>query len=230
VPPTPAACHDQLVTTRPFQLHTLVIGDDPATWAAAGFAVDGATARVGNTVISLVGTERGRGILSAHVEGIAGQIDGMPFDGAPSDAVEPVPVHANGVIALDHLVAMSPDMDRTTGALSRSGLEHRRTRTFAVGGDTRRQCFFWLGDVILELAGDDAAHGDGPALLWGLAFTCADLRDTRRLLGERMGTAKPAVQKGREIATLRTRDFDISVPIVLMSPHPDDEPPEIADA
>ncbi|MEZ5245369.1 MAG: hypothetical protein R2707_09760 [Acidimicrobiales bacterium] len=218
------------MSTRPFQLRTLTIGDDPATWVAAGFMVDGGTIRVGNTMISLVGTDRGRGILTANVDGLAGRIDGMPFDGTQPDPAEPVPVHANGVIALDHLVAMSPDMDRTTEALSLSGLEPRRTRTFDAGGSTRRQCFFWMGDVILELAGDDDAHGDGPALLWGLAFTCADLDESARRLGERLGPAKPAVQKAREIATLRTKELDISVPIVLMSPHPDDDAPEPADA
>jgi hypothetical protein len=218
------------VSTRQFQLQHLVIGDDPSSWEAAGFSVDGHATRVADTVISLVGTDRERGIIAANVNGITGRLDGMPFDGVSWDGADPSPVHQNGVIDLDHLVAMSPDMDRTTAALAGSGLELRRTRAFDVDGRTRRQAFFWVGDVILELAGDDAAHGDGPALLWGLAFTCHDLHQSARLLGDRMGAAKPAVQKGREIATLRTKELGISVPIVLMSPHPDGEPEEPADA
>jgi len=207
-----------------------MIGDDPATWEEAGFSVDGSTTRVGSIVVSLVGTDRDRGIVGACADGVTGRIDGLPLNGAPWGGAEPPAVHANGVIDLDHLVAMSPDMDRTTAALSRSGLEHRRTRTFDVGGSTRRQAFFWMGDIILELVGDDDAHGDGPALLWGLAFTCGDLYKSAEHLGDRMGTVKPAVQTGREIATLRTNELGISVPIALMSPHPDGQPAEPADA
>jgi hypothetical protein len=207
-----------------------MIGDEPESWEAAGFSMEGTATRVGSTVISLVGADRDRGILEACAQGVTGRIDGLPLHGGPWAGGEPLAVHGNGVIALDHLVAMSPDMDRTTTALSRSGLEHRRTRTFDVGGSTRRQAFFWMGDVILELVGDHDAHGDGPALLWGLAFTCGDLHESARRLGDRMGAVKPAVQKGREIATLRTEELDISVPIVFMSPHPDGEPAAPADA
>jgi len=206
------------VNARPYQLRTLVIGDDPASWADAGFAIDGATTRIANTAISLVGTESGRGILRATVDGIDAAIDGMPFGG--HDILESeASLHPNGAVDFDHLVAMSPDMDRTTATLLGAGLEHRRTRTFDAGGTTRRQAFFWLGDVILELVGEDDAHGDGPALLWGLALTCVDLQATAMRLGDALGAAKPAVQRGREIATLRTKELGISVPIALMSPH-----------
>jgi hypothetical protein len=219
VPPLLATCHDRPVITRPFPLRRLIIGDEPSAWTAAGFSVDGGVTRLGSTSISLVGDEEGRGILAAEVEGLVGAIDGLRF--APSATSAPVGAdeHDNGATHLDHLVAMSPDMDRTTAALTTAGLEHRRTRTFDAGGSTRRQAFFWLGDVILELVGDHDAHGDGPALLWGLAVTCADLHAAATLLGDHLGAIKPAVQSGREIATLRTRALDISVPIALMSPH-----------
>lgn len=200
-----------------------MVGDDPACWAAAGFSVDGEDCRVANTVVSLVGPERGRGIVGAELDDIEDHIDGMPFGAADHHAApDPPRIHANGVVAFDHLVAMSPDMDRTTAALTAAGLEHRRTRTFEVGGRTRRQAFFWMGDVILELVGDDAAHDDGPARLWGLAFTCGDLQAAARRLGDGIGEVTPAVQPGREIATVRTKALDISVPIALMSPHPND--------
>lgn len=230
MPPAPAACHHHGVNSRPFRLRNLTIGDDPAGWAAAGFTIDDDTIRIADTTISLVGPDAGRGILAATVDGIADPVDGMPFTAAAAGTDRPAPGHANLVSEIDHLVAMSPDMDRTTDALSRAGLELRRTRTFAVGGGVRRQCFFWLGDVILELVGDDAAHGDGPAQLWGLAFTSADLAGSARLLGDRLGSAKPAVQKDREIATLRTAALDISVPVVFMSAHDPDGPTDSADA
>lgn len=207
------------MTTRPFQLRTLVVGDDPASWADAGFLVNNSSTRIANTSIALVGADGTRGILSATVDGLDHSVDGLPFGDDELVAVESGN-HSNGVVDFDHLVAMSPDMDRTTEALLAAGLEHRRTRTFEAGGSIKRQAFFWLGDVILELAGEDEAHGAGPALLWGLALTCADLRGAADLLGETLGAVKPAVQRGREIATLRTKDLGISLPIALMSPHP----------
>ena len=38
-------------------------------------------------------------------------------------------------------------------------------------------------------------------------------------LGERIGTPRDAVQEGRQIATIRTKELGISVPIALMTPH-----------
>ena len=211
-----------VVSSSPYQLDTVVIGDDPAAWEAAGFAVDGDTTRVANTTLLFVGPGDGRGILRVTVDGVHQEIDGMPFGGRER-ASSAATSHDNGVVSFDHLVAMTPDMDRTTAEIVRVGLEHRRTRRFEAGGSTKRQSFFWLGDVILELAGEDAAHGDGPALLWGLAFTCSDLDLAAARLGDSLGALKPAVQRGREIATLRTKDLGISVPVVLMSPHPNQE-------
>lgn len=219
------ACHHHPVTDRPFQLRTLEIGDEPAAWSAAGFVVEGNHVIVNDTTITLVGSEAGRGILRATVDGSCDNIDGMPFRGTvvpethePGPATRPV--HPNVVVDFDHLVAMSPHMDRTVAALVAAGIDHRRTRTFEAGGHTRRQAFFWLGDVILELAGDDEAHGEGDATLWGLALTCDDLDAAADHLGDMVGRIKTAVQPGRRIATVRTGELDISVPIALMSPHP----------
>ena len=59
----------------------------------------------------------------------------------------------------------------------------------------------------------------GEAALWGLALTCDDLDRAKDTLGGMLSDPKTAVQPGRRIATLRTRDLDISAPIVLLSPH-----------
>lgn len=198
----------------------LRVADTADSWAGAGFTADDDAVVIGDTTIRLVGADEPRGIRSALVQGIDGEVDGLPFAPGPADGANGSSQHSNGVVAIDHLVAMSPDMDRTTAALESAGLEARRTRRFEAGGTTRRQTFFWLGTTILELAGDDTAHGDGPAVLWGLALTCADLDATASALGDRVGAPKAAVQRDRRIATLRTRDLGISLPIALMSPHP----------
>ena len=201
------------------QLRGVEIGDAPEAWRRAGFAVDGDRFVIARTVFHLVGPSGGRGIRGITVDGIAADIDGLPFTGATADPPPDDRGHANGVVDIDHLVAMSPDMDRTSAALVGAGLELRRTRTFGDGAELRRQAFFWLGDVILELAGLDRAHEPGPASLWGLALTTTDLDAAGDALGDAMGDAKDAVQPGRRIATIRTRDLGISVPVALMTPH-----------
>lgn len=203
----------------------LTVADDGARWAAAGFTVEGDSVVVGPTRVRLVGGDEPRGIRSAAVHGLDGAVDGLPFTAA--DVPEPAAptTHDNRVVDLDHLVALSPDMDRTTAALEQAGLEVRRSRRFEVDGAGRRQTFFWLGTTILEVAGADTPTGDGPAMLWGLAFTCDDLDTAASRLGDRLGRPRDAVQAGRRIASLRTNDLDISVPIALMSPHPQSPAP-----
>ncbi|MDH3706378.1 MAG: VOC family protein [Acidimicrobiia bacterium] len=202
-----------------YQLTEVRVGDDASSWEAAGFTVRDDQVVIGSTAIVPVGAEGDRGILSISAAAMAaGSLDGIDVVDRRAP-VPPAPDHRNGVTAWDHLVVMTPDADRTTAAFEQTGLEARRVRTFEVGDTTRRQTFFWLGDVILELVGPDQSQGDGPATAWGVALTCPDLDASVAWLGERCGAAKDAVQPGRRIATVRTRDLDISVPVALMTPH-----------
>ena len=118
--------------------------------------------------------------------------------------------------SIDHLVVLTPDLDRTTEALGAVGVEARRTRE---AGRGRLQRFFRLGEVVLEVVGPIDPSGDGPATFFGLALTVADLDATVSHLAGRIGDPKDAVQPGRQIATLRTGD-EVSVPIAVMSPEP----------
>ena len=199
-----------------FQLSTVVVGDSADAWSAAGFAVDDGVVRIGNTVV-VCDPDAGRGVASVSVDGIDAPVDGLMFAPTPVSLPPPRP-HANGVEAFDHLVVMSGGVERTSRAFADAGLEKRRTRRFEAGGQTRRQDFFWLGDVILELVGLDDST-DGEARFWGLALVCGDLDATANELGDALGTVKDAVQPGRRIATLRTRELGIGVPIALMSHH-----------
>lgn len=158
-----------------------------------------------------------QGVCAWSLAGIGsgGAIDGLATHRAP----EPVPpppapgAHRNGVTAIDHVVVTSPDGGRTTAALEAAGLEPRRTRTHG----SRRQTFFRLGPVILELVAPCEPDGSGePARFWGIAFTVDDLDATAALLGDRIGSIKDAVQPGRRIASLR-REAGLSVPIAFMS-------------
>lgn len=209
---------------RGVALAGVVVGDDPAAWSAIGFAAGDGRCRVGAVDLHLVGAgdPRGRGLL-AWALSVAEHVPPGDVDGVRTTAAPPAPppgaetgapsAHPNGVTVLDHLVVVTPDLDRTTAALATLGLAPRRTRE---AGRGRLQRFFRAGEVILEVVGPDEPAGDGPARLWGLAFTVADLDATAALLGDRLGAVKPAVQPGRRIATLRS-DPAVSVPVAFMS-------------
>lgn len=201
------------------ELRTLLVGDDPEAWTSAGFTVDGHEVRVGGIRIRLTGSDGRRGLHGWSLAGVDdGSIDGLAT--SRSELGPAVPArHANGVTRVDHVVAMTPDLDRTTAALAASGFEPRRRREVPDSDPPRAQVFFWAGDAILELGGPTAPRGTGPARLWGLALACHDLDGAVDTLGDRLGPPKPAVQEGRRIATLRTEPLGISVPVALMSPH-----------
>lgn len=208
--------------SRRHQLTELRIGDDAAAWTAAGFTVEDDALVIDGVRLTLGGNADQRGILSMAVDGLAKPVDGLPVHQRPGAVAETLLPHPNGVVAIDHLVAMTPDCDRTTTAFEAAGLDVRRVRRFEMGGTTQRQTFFWLGSVILELVGPDTVvsqENDGPATLWGLALISDDLDATAAWLGPKSTPPKEAVQPGRRIATLKTRDLNISTAVALMSPH-----------
>jgi hypothetical protein len=168
------------------------------------------------------GEERG-GIRawSFHVEVPAGSLDGLLSPGVAPPS-EPGEEHPNGITAVDHVVAFSPDLDRTVAALESAGLDLRRRREGPTGGGSARQAFFRVGEAILEVvehppqaveAGDPRA----PARLWGLALLAPDLDATARHAGDLLGPVRDAIQPGRRIATF-TRDAGLGVAVAVLSP------------
>jgi hypothetical protein len=220
------------------RIEALRIGDDPATWAALGFAVERDVCRVGTLPLRLVGRDAGHGLVGWTLSGVASkQLDGLPTTlaeeapatapsgdtAAPSASAAAPPAHPNGVTALDHVVAITPALDRTVAVLQAAGLDLRRVREEPTPAGAPRQAFFRLGEAILEVvqAPDDAlarsGGADGAAFFWGLAFKVADLDATVAAIGEeRCSPPRPAVQPGRRIATLR-RAAGLAVPVALMT-------------
>lgn len=235
------------------RLHELTIADEPARWTAVGFAVEDGVVHVGGVRIRLAGRGAGRGIVEWALRDLASeQLDGLPTrradaepggDGAapppPARAGDPIrgvlashpdgdahasaPAHPNGVVALDHVVTITPALDRTVVALEAAGLDLRRIREEPTPAGAPRQAFFRLGTVILEVvqapeeALERSGGPDGPAFFWGLAFKVADLDATVAAIGEqRCSPPRPAVQPGRRIATLR-RSAGLAVPVALMT-------------
>ena len=200
----------------------IVIGDPPEAWAAAGFAVDDdGTCRAGTVRLRLAGRDAGKRILGWSLRDVAvdGSLDGLPTEASDRPPAEPG-VHPNGCLLIDHVVVATPDLVRTTGVLEAAGMPCLRTRDADTYGAPMRQCFFRLGEVILEVIGQPDATGEGPAGFFGLAFTVADIAATKAALGEHLGAVKDAVQPGRRITTLRHKDLGMSVATAFMSPEP----------
>ncbi len=199
----------------------LVVGDEPETWTAAGFTVDGDTCRIGTVRVRLAGRDAGSGISAWSLRNllVAGDIDGIPT--SSSDRAPATPAqHECGAGLVDHVVLMSPDGERTAAAVSAAtGLEVRRVRDTDSYGMPMRQRFFRLGEVLLELVSSEPP-APGPVAFFGLAVTVDDLDALPALLGEHVGAIKDAVQPGRRLAALRHRALDISVPMIFMSPEP----------
>jgi hypothetical protein len=210
------------------RIERLTIADEPATWAALGFAVEDDACRIGGVSLRLAGCDAGRGLVRWTLRGVAGDaLDGLPTrrvdGGAAGDEPAPGGPHPNGVTALDHVVAISPALDRTVAALQAAGLELRRVREQPTPAGAPRQAFFRLGEAILEVvqapaeAIERSGGPDGPAFFWGLAFKVADLDATAARLGEaHCSPPRPAVQPGRRIATLR-RAAGLALSVALMT-------------
>ena len=198
---------------------------DPAdTWVQAGFSVDSdAICRVGGVRIRLAGRGRGTGIVGWSLRGLPsdGSLDDL--DGIPttsSDAVAAMPAkHQNGVLAIDHVVLLSPDLRRTVESLTTIGVEARRERDSQLGGRSMRQIFFRAGEVIIEVVGSPETASEGPSSLWGITYVVADIDATAAYSGDRTAPVKDAVQPGRRITTLRHHELGISVPSAMISAH-----------
>jgi hypothetical protein len=211
----------------------IVIADDPEDWARLGFAVAGGCCQLGGVRLRLAGRQVAQevsagdgaapGIVGWSLRAIAGtELDGLPTTRSQAPPREAAPVHPNGALAIDHVVVMSPALDRSVRALRAAGLELRRIREQPTPAGAPRQAFFRLGAEILEVVQvpDGVVSGDGgedrPARLWGLALTVSDLDRAVGDLAPHVGTARPAVQSGRRIATLR-RSAGLALPVALMS-------------
>ncbi len=204
----------------------IIVADEPATWRDLGFEVVDGYCDIGTVRVVLAGRDAGRGIVGWSVRGDLGgaDLDGLRPGRSDSAPRPPAPPHPNSVATIDHLVAFTPDRDRTVGAIESAGLQVRRVRDEPSPGGAGGQAFFRLGEVILEVieyARDSprADDRDAPARLWGLALAVDSLERTGEMLGEAMGEPRDAVQPGRRIATLR-RSAGLAIPIAFMTEGP----------
>src|SRR3954453_12509277 len=99
--------------SAPPTVDTLFIAASSDSWRAAGFTVDGDVCEVGTVRLRLEGNGAGRGITRWSVR----DADSLELDGleTSSSTAPPAagPRHPNGTVAIDHIVVISPELDRT---------------------------------------------------------------------------------------------------------------------
>jgi hypothetical protein len=201
----------------------LTVADAPDAWLAVGFELDGDTCVVGDVRIRLAGLDGGRGLTGWSLREIEStELDGLSTTRSGRWPPSERPAHSNGVTELDHVIAITPVLDRTVAVLQSAGLDLRRIREEPTPAGAPRQAFFRLGATILEVVQEppeaiERAGGDRPAFFWGLAFIAPDLDATVAGLGDRVSEIRPAIQPGRRIATVR-RSAGLAVPIALITP------------
>lgn len=197
------------------------VAGDPAAWRAIGLTVtdDGLVPLFG-TSIRIVD---GRGLSTGGIIGwtlsdvkdAVTSVDGLATD--TTDARTPVfAAHALGASSIDHVVVMTPDLERTSAAISAAtGCELKRVRE--VG--EMRQGFHRIGrgGLIVELV-ERPEIEDGPARFWGLVLIVDDLDEACRRIGTNLiSEPKDAVQPGRRIATV-SNAAGLGLPVALMTP------------
>ena len=193
---------------------SLRIGAEPDDWRQLGFDLgpDG-TVALDNAQLELSASATRGAIESWAIEGdgVPTEIDGLPTE--PGARADIGAGHPNGALAIDHIVVLTPTLDRTTAAFAGFGIECRRVRD---AGDGIRQGFFLLGDMLVEVVQTPEADEGAPARFWGITVVVADIEAAAGLLGERLGLVKDAVQPGRRIATVRPEASD-GLPLGLIT-------------
>jgi len=207
----------------PATLDELTIADSPDAWRTGGFEVEGDTCILADIRIRLAGPGAGERICNWSLRDIEStELDGLPTTRSERPPPSEGSTHPNGVAAVDHVVAITPALDRTVAALQGAGLDLRRIREEPTPAGAPRQAFFRLGSMILEVvqepdgAIEEGGGRDRHAFFWGLACVAPDLDATVGFLGDRISEIRPAVQPGRRIATLR-RAAGLALPVALMT-------------
>jgi hypothetical protein len=194
------------------RIERLTVGAAPDAWRGAGFAVGERGTKVGRVQIDF---HPGKGLLGWRLDGAdSPEVDGLPV-APPTSGDEDPGEHPNGATHIDHVVVLTPDLERTTAALAEIGVERRRVREVETDDRLLRQGFFRFGELILEVV-EHARIDPGPARFWGITFAVADLDACATLLGDSLGSIRDAVQPGRRIATVRG-SARLGLPVALIS-------------
>lgn len=204
----------------PTRAEWLIVAGDVGCWRDLGLTLtaDGLVPLIGAglRIVDATARDASPGIVGWALSASAspGSIDGLATEVVPS--FPPLFAdHPLGATGLDHVVVLTPDLERTSAAIAdATGSELRRVRE--VG--TMRQGFHRLGPggLIVELVERPEVPA-GAASFWGLVLNVADLDGACARLGpERVSAPKDAVQPGRRIATVSPA-AGLGFPVALMT-------------
>jgi hypothetical protein len=208
----------------------ITLADAPESWGALGFTVTDGRCQLGQVELLLAGaqdelvprSDSASGVLSWSLRDVTSvELDGLPTTVSEGQPRDPAPAHPNGVLAIDHVVAISPAFERSIVAIQHAGLDLRRIREEPTPAGAPRQAFFRLGHEILELVEEpseviERGGTDRPVRFWGLALLVADIEGAAEALAPHVSEVRAAVQPGRRIATVR-RSAGLAEPLALMS-------------
>lgn len=212
-------CEDLTMSAR---VEWLDIVGDPEVWRSVGLVVadDGLVPLMGTSLrITPPTAADDIGIAGWALSGVDAALDGADIDGLQTRVVGAAsPMfgqHDVGASGLDHVVVMTCDLERTTGAIeSATGCGLKRMRE--VG--EMRQGFHRLGrgGLIVEVVSLPELP-EGPARFWGVVLNVDDLdMACARIGADRVSLPKDAVQPGRRIATISAA-VGLGLPVALMT-------------
>jgi hypothetical protein len=213
-------------TSARFTLHELSISGPIKPWLDLGFATDHTAAHIhiGSTTLTFGIPEASGGIAAWRLDPDPGVIDGLDVVVGPTVAAQPfaTAVHPNGARQLDHVVVMTPHLDRTDAALAAAGFDRRRVRDAGTPERPMWQSFYRLGEVVLEVVGprpDSDPSPDQLATFWGLVVIVDDLDAMVAQSNGALSAPRAAVQPGRHISTA-SREANLGFPVAFMDPDP----------
>ena len=201
------------------RLVELVIGGSAEPWKNIGLTVDDNRVRIAD--VDIVCEPMAPGL---HSWRFAADRDAhFSLDGIPTTLVSSTPAASfasrmcgRTVVALDHVVINTDDLERTCAVIERElSAPLRRIRD---AGRGMRQGFHRLDNTVIEVVSTPNMNVDG-ATLWGFVPVVDDLEAIAAHLGpDVLSAPKPAVQEGRSIATVRAA-VGLGVPLAVMTPH-----------
>lgn len=201
------------------RISELVVGGGAQNWALIGISFDVSNCAALGDVALRLDTSLEPGLHSWVLNGAkedVTNIDGVATShkiGESRIAASVEPEFDLDVIGVDHVVINTPDLMRTSDALTAAtGAPLKRVRD---AGNNVQQGFHRLGSVVVEIVTAPAMH-PGPAFLWGFVLNVKDIYAVAKHVGpDVLSIPKPAVQAGKLIATFRS-SVGLGVPLALM--------------
>lgn len=197
----------------------LVVGGGAQSWALIGISFDNDNCAALGDVALRLNTSLEPGLHSWVLQGADASvtnIDGVTTNHGTGEMRNLGAIRSDfdlGVIGIDHVVINTPDLMRTSNALTEAtGAPLKRVRD---AGNNVQQGFHRLGSVVIELV-TAPSMPQGGASLWGFVVNVKDIHAVANHVGpDVLSIPKPAVQAGKLIATFRS-SLGLGVPVALM--------------